>query len=408
MKPKFIQIHTLTGYSSVLLNRDDSGMAKRIEYGTGVRTRTSSQFAKRKMRTSTSSASLLDIGQLGVRSKLLFRKPIAEALIAEGMDKSAVAKVALGVMDLLYKPSEKAKTNRKKAADEAAKNNVEVDSLDLLERDELLIFGQTEIAFIKSIIRDIVVRLDPEMMASDKADKHVTEVTDAYFAETDVKKTLRKMPNQSLDIAAFGRMVTGDSLSTVDAAVHVAHALSVHTQQSEVDYFTAVDDLKNRDQGDDAGGGHVGETEINSPLLYGYYVVDFDLLVANLSGLDNAREVAAKMASRIVELAATSIVGAKKGSTAPYSTADFILVEVGDDAPRSLAEAFREPARPVIGAAVEKLVAYATQKEAIYGAPSGHRFVMSLGDVSLAGAERTTLIAASKRLEAILTAGEAV
>jgi CRISPR system Cascade subunit CasC len=78
MTNTFIQIHTLTGYTSVLLNRDDTGMAKRIEYGDGVRTRTSSQFAKRKMRTADNSASLLDLGDMGVRSRLLFRRRIAE------------------------------------------------------------------------------------------------------------------------------------------------------------------------------------------------------------------------------------------------------------------------------------------------------------------------------------------
>jgi CRISPR system Cascade subunit CasC len=47
----FVQIHTLTGYAGVLPNRDDTGMAKRLTYGDAVRTRTSSQFAKRKIRT---------------------------------------------------------------------------------------------------------------------------------------------------------------------------------------------------------------------------------------------------------------------------------------------------------------------------------------------------------------------
>ena len=30
---RFLQIHSLHGYSAVLLNRDDSGLAKRITYG---------------------------------------------------------------------------------------------------------------------------------------------------------------------------------------------------------------------------------------------------------------------------------------------------------------------------------------------------------------------------------------
>lgn len=401
MSNTFIQIHTLTGYSSVLLNRDDSGMAKRIEYGSGVRTRTSSQFAKRKMRTSTSASSLLDIGGLGVRSKLLFRKPIAEALIDEGLAADQVVPVTLAVMDLLYAPGEKAKANRKKAqeAEESADEDAAKDQLAILERDELLIFGVSEIEFIKNIIRNIISSTE------EGGESDYSKAAAAYFKENDTKKTLRNMPNDSLDIAAFGRMVTGDSLSTVDAAVHVAHAISVHAQQSEVDFFTAVDDLKDRGQGDDAGGGHLGETEINSPLLYGYYVVDFDLLKSNLSGVDNPEEVSAKVVSRILNLAATSIVGAKKGGTAPYSTADFIMVEITDEAPRSLAEAFRDPARPTVDAAVRKLTDYVAGKERIYGAPSGQRFVMSIVDANVDGAEQTSLAQASAKIEEILTTG---
>ena len=44
--------------------------------------------------------------------------------------------------------------------------------------------------------------------------------------------------------ALFGRMVTSDVEANVDAAVHVAHAFTVHSEESESDYFTVVDDLQ--------------------------------------------------------------------------------------------------------------------------------------------------------------------
>jgi hypothetical protein len=37
--PRFIQIHTLQSYSAALLNRDDSGLAKRLPMGDAIRTR---------------------------------------------------------------------------------------------------------------------------------------------------------------------------------------------------------------------------------------------------------------------------------------------------------------------------------------------------------------------------------
>jgi CRISPR system Cascade subunit CasC len=375
-------------------------MAKRLEYGDGVRTRTSSQFAKRKMRTATNADSIFGLGDMGVRSRLLFRRKIAEPLIAEGLTRGVVAKAVLGVMDAMYDPSKKAIENRKKL-DAALKSGDETDDLKVLEREELLVLGQHELDFIKDITRNVIASVSEDDLADDKKLKAAIA---AYFKENDVKKTLRSMPNTSLDVAAFGRMVTGDSVSTIDGAVHVAHAFSVHVQQTEVDFFAAIDDLKNRADGEDGGGAHIGEVEINSPLLYAYYVVDFNLLVANLAGLDDPVSVAAQMVGRIAKLAATSIVGAKKGSTAPYSTSDFIMLEVGDEAPRTFAEAFRKSVKPSIDVAVSALESYVQKKEGIYGPFEGKRFVMSIVDTNIGAAEKTNLKDATAQVEALLKA----
>jgi len=50
--PRFLQIHSLHSYPAALLNRDDSGLAKRMPFGGAVRTRISSQCLKRHWRTS--------------------------------------------------------------------------------------------------------------------------------------------------------------------------------------------------------------------------------------------------------------------------------------------------------------------------------------------------------------------
>ena len=48
--PRFLQIHTLHSYPAALINRDDSGLAKRMPFGGAVRTRISSQCLKRHWR----------------------------------------------------------------------------------------------------------------------------------------------------------------------------------------------------------------------------------------------------------------------------------------------------------------------------------------------------------------------
>ena len=91
--------------------------------------------------------------------------------------------------------------------------------------------------------------------------------------------------------ALFGRMVTSDVEANIDAAIHVAHAFTIHAEESESDYFTVVDDLHRIE--DDAGADHIGETELTSGLFYGYVVLDRKMLLDNLGGAaDMAGEVA--------------------------------------------------------------------------------------------------------------------
>ena len=79
-------------------------------------------------------------------------------------------------------------------------------------------------------------------------------------------------------------MVTSDPGANIDAAVHVAHAFTVHTEESESDYFSVVDDLQPAE--DDPGADHIGDVELTAGLFYGYVVVDVPGLVSNLEGCE--------------------------------------------------------------------------------------------------------------------------
>lgn len=146
-------------------------------------------------------------------------------------------------------------------------------------------------------------------------------------------------------------MVTSDILARCDAAVHVAHAFTVHAAQTEVDYLTAVDDLT--PQEGKLGAGLISQTDLTSGLYYGYVVVDIPLLVSNLTGCDLRKDpeswkkadrtLAANVTESLVHLIATVSPGAKLGSTAPYSFAHLMLIEAGDAQPTTLANAFLDP-----------------------------------------------------------------
>ena len=174
--------------------------------------------------------------------------------------------------------------------------------------------------------------------------------------------------------ALFGRMVTSDVEANIDAAVHVAHAFTVHAEESESDYFTVVDDLHRID--DDAGADHIGETELTSGLFYGYVVLDRNTLLKNL-GEDT--KMAGTVAERLVHLIATVSPGAKLGPTAPYGYASWMLVEAGDRQPRSLAEAFRKHCPPVTSDAEERLSQHLQKLDSVYETGEARR-MMSLDE----------------------------
>jgi CRISPR system Cascade subunit CasC len=71
--------------------------------------------------------------------------------------------------------------------------------------------------------------------------------------------------DNNIDVALVGRMVADDAELNVDAAVQVAHALSVQAVEQEFDYFTAVDDFQESKQ--EIGAGMIGTIEFNSSTL---------------------------------------------------------------------------------------------------------------------------------------------
>lgn len=317
MSSRFIQIHWLASYPATLLNRDDAGLAKRIPFGGSVRSRISSQCLKRHWRVAGQGSveaskahpwALANVGvPTGSRSKEVVERKVLPGAAA-GLDPTPAALDAAKtvLIENLY---------GSKAGDTKSR--------------QALFFGQPEVDYLIERTRQALEQGDP---------KTVTETLKAFFK--DERANLRALKHGAgLETALFGRMVTADPESNRDAAIHVAHALSVHAIERELDFMAVVDDLKREDKDSDAGAAGVFDMELASGLYYGYTVVDVPLLIANLA--DDA-EAAAKVVEHLVHLIADVSPGAKKGSTAPYSYAEFMLVEAGDRQPRTLANAFRQ------------------------------------------------------------------
>ena len=342
MPTRFLQFHTLTSYPAALLNRDDAGFAKRIPFGGATRTRVSSQCLKRHWRMFDGPGALTEVGvDLSVRSRQSFERFVYDPLVADGLEAAAAEAVTGALMAVVLGESPKAKKKRDEADGPA------------LRTGQITVLGRTELEYLKTVALDVAADLDASL-APDKLRK-VAETALKQHLGKEGKKNLEAMRAAAgLDAAMFGRMTTGDLLARTDAAIHVAHAFTVHAEMAESDYFSAVDDLLGTGDDDDEarGSGHIGSNELNSGLFYGYTVVDIGLLIENLgpgtvgSTNDADRALAAEVVARLVRLIATVSPGAKLGSTAPYAYSSLVLVEAGDAQPRSLANAFLRPISP--------------------------------------------------------------
>ena len=133
----------------------------------------------------------------------------------------------------------------------------------------------------------------------------------------------------------FGRMLADDPGYNREAAVQVGHAITTHAAMAEDDWFSAVDDLKKRD--DDAGAGHLGEHAFGSGVFYLYVCVDCDLLIRKLGG---DKELAQKGVAALTRALATATPRGKQNSHAHHPRAGYVRVEKGKGQPRDLTGAF--------------------------------------------------------------------
>ena len=368
---RFLQIHSLHGYPAALLNRDDSGLAKRMTYGGRVRTRISSQCLKRHWRIAGGPHSFdgIDGAVAAVRSRETVTRRVIEPLREAGHDPAVVDAIEARFQSAVYGD---------KGTDRGSR--------------QPLLLGEPEIEYLAKEAGEIARTSNNDSKAADKVAAEWAKGANANM------KALRegcKLPG-GLAAAMFGRMVTSDPEANIDAAIHVAHAFTVHGEESESDYFTVFDDLKRVE--DDAGAGHIGETEITAGLFYGYVVLDRGALLRNLGG---DADMAGQVAERFVHLVATVSPGAKLGSTAPYGYASWMFLEAGDRQPRSLAEAFRDPCRPSTEAAESAARDHLEKLDNVYGAEETRRFA-SLNGREMPEAERLSLAGLAK------WAGEAI
>jgi len=320
----FIQLHLLTSYPPSNLNRDDLGRPKTAIMGGKTRLRVSSQSLKRAWRTSSIFAEAMK-GHIGVRTKMMGIEVYEELKskgVAEGNSKAWAKQIAE-----VFGKSKKA--NAANPTDE-----LEIEQLAHISPEE------------KTAVFALVGKLAENKTAP----------------SADDLKLLRKN-HTAVDVGMFGRMLASSPAFNTEAAVQVAHAVTVHDVAVEDDYFTAVDDLNTGEN--DMGAAHIGETEFGAGVFYIYICINRDLLEENL----NDKALADKAVAALVEAAAKVSPNGKQNSFASRAYASYILAERGEEQPRSLSVAFLKPVHgeDFLGKAISAIEATRENMEKVYG-----------------------------------------
>jgi len=334
---RFTQIHMLVSYPPSNLNRDDLGRPKTARMGGKERLRISSQSLKRAWRTSDIFYESL-AGNIGTRTKEVGE--MAMQSLTTGVPFSAL--VAGKEEEPTFTPVNETK------AREWSENIAKV-------------FGKPQ-SGTNSLKIEQLAHISPEEIRA--VDELIRSCAAKGEGPTEEELELLRSENSAVDIAMFGRMLASKPKYNCEAAVQVAHAITVHDCVVEDDYFTAVDDLNRGEES--SGAGHVGQAEFGAGVFYQYICINNELLHENLGG-DEA--LTSRALKALVEAAAKVPPSGKQNSFASRAYASYILAEKGNQQPRSLSAAFLNPVNKgdYLAASIQDLKETRDKMDAVYG-----------------------------------------
>jgi CRISPR system Cascade subunit CasC len=343
----FVEFHLLQNFAPSNLNRDDTGAPKDCEFGGYRRARISSQCLKRAVRRQFQAQKLLPEPNLAHRTKRLLDE-LADRLAGAGRDRAAALAVA-------------------GAALRGAGFGVGDDG----KTQYLLFLGEGEIEKAVRLMNDHWDTLSQAAQPAAPAPEGPADPKKSRKSGKEKKKEAKEAIPPALkkelegvldggkaaDLALFGRMLADLPERNIDAACQVAHALSTNKVSMEMDYYTAVDDLK---PGDTAGADMIGTVEFNSSCFYRYANIDLGQLTRNLRG---DGELALTTVEAFLRASVEAVPTGKQNSTAAQNPPSLVFAVVRDRGLWSLANAFVQPVRPtaqksLVQNSVEALDAY--------------------------------------------------
>ncbi len=345
MNNNFVNFHILISHSPSCLNRDDMNMQKTAIFGGKRRVRISSQSLKRTMRKSPYYFE--NLGEPSIRSKQLtaLKEEFVERL-GDEFEESIIRET----VDRFVKA---------KAQEDADDDNDDETGTADEKKSAVAPWIEEEIKEICRVVKDIrnmgltaeerqkaQNKYGSQKVAKGKTKRSLEDFEEQIIAKkiedkmADHSQALAKAVASALDVVMFGRMATSGLMTTIDGALSVAHSITTHTVDGDIDWFTAVDDLQ------ELGSGHLDTQEFSSGVFYRYASLNLGQLQENLGGV--SREKALEIAGHVLHMMSTLVPSAKQQSFAAHNLADLAFVSLSP-MPVSLANAFEEPIRVASG-----------------------------------------------------------
>lgn len=357
----FINFHVLISHNPSCINRDDMNMQKTAVFGGVNRVRVSSQSLKHAMRKSDYYKKFFGdpsfrTRKLG-RSKAELLKTLKDEFEKDLIEDAADRFVAAAALEEENDGGEEADAEK---TEEEAKEEKRAVAPWVTEEIRVLCRAIKEVKEegLSEDEKEKAMKKVGKETGKGKDKRRLTEsdcLKEALNQKIDKKikervNDLRSAIGKAADVALSGRMATGGLMMSVDGAMAVAHAITTHAMEQDVDWFTAVDDLT-QDSGE-TGAGHLDTQQFSSGVFYRYASLNLKQLQVNLGLIPDmkseesaeGRKKALEIAKHVLHMLATVVPSAKRNSFGQDNLADFAIVSFADQ-PISLANAFEDPVK---------------------------------------------------------------
>lgn len=305
----YLNIHALISHSASCLNRDNNNLQKTMTFGGVKRARISSQSLKYAIRNSRYYSKHLGVPSDRTREL----QQLCEQYVEELKDKFSPELIRKTIGLLVGKT---------------------IEALGEEEHSAIIPWSISEVEFVCK-----------EVALADKEGLNERQLAKRL---KDSSEKLHKALASSVDIALSGRMITSGLMEPIDGAMALAHSFTTHSHESQLDWFTAVDNFANRKSetiSNKAQAGHIGTQDFATGTFYRFCTLNLEQLTKNIGG---DRKKALDIATHLVYLLATVVPSGKQNSFASFNYAEYVLCSFSDQ-PISFADAFERPIQKETG-----------------------------------------------------------